>query len=93
MSEAPVESRCTPERLKVCKAYCCYIPFSLTDDEVKAGIVKWHPDYPYQRLSAGPDSRCFNLDPETLRCRIYQNRPSACRAFTCENLPPASPGV
>ena len=76
-------SYCTTERLSVCRAYCCHIPFQLTDAEVAAGIVKWHPDFPFAIMQVGPDGRCFHLDPETQRCMIYEQRPAACRAFDC----------
>jgi len=79
----PEQSYCTPERLAVCRAYCCHIPFHLTDEEVNAHIVRWHPDFPYHILQVGPDLRCFHLDPDTLRCTIYDDRPAACRAFDC----------
>ena len=77
------DSYCTPERLAACKAFCCHIPFHLTDAEVNEGVARWHPDFPHHILQVGPEERCFHLDPETLRCTIYAKRPAECRAFDC----------
>jgi len=74
---------CTPERLKICKAYCCHLGFQLTDEEAAGGLIEWEPDFPFHIKQVGPDNRCVHLDPETLRCRIYENRPRACRDFDC----------
>jgi len=78
---------CTPQMLLRCRAYCCHIGFQLTDEEARAGFAKWHPDFPYHILQVGREGRCVHLDPETLRCQIYENRPQACRNFDCRKLP------
>ena len=76
-------SHCTGERLAECRAYCCHIGFHLTDEEARSGFAKWHPDFPYHIVQAGAEGRCVHLDAATLGCRIYENRPQACRDFDC----------
>ena len=87
LASAGRASYCTEERLAVCGAYCCHIGFHLTVEEVRSGIAKWHPDFPYHILQAGDDGRCVHLDPVTLRCLIYADRPQACRNFDCRREP------
>ncbi len=77
------ESFCTDRMLSECGARCCHVGFHLADDEARAGHVRWHPDCPYHILQVGDQGRCFHLDPDTLRCLIYEKRPRTCRSFDC----------
>lgn len=69
-------------RLEICRAACCRLPFALTESEVRDGSLQWSIDHPFVR-SAGKDGYCVYLDRDTMKCTIYEQRPAVCRNFLC----------
>lgn len=70
------------DRLPVCKALCCKIPFALSKQDVEEGIVRWEFGRPYLIAHDG-DGYCVHLDRKSCRCTIYEQRPVPCRGFHC----------
>lgn len=70
------------ERISVCKAVCCRLPFALTRKEVESGIIRWEFARPYL-IAKGADGYCAHLDRDKITCSIHDNRPVSCRLFDC----------
>src|SRR3954447_22990395 len=69
--------------LRVCKAVCCRLRFPLSVEEVESGgPIKWDLGRPYFNRH-GEDGYCHQSEPETHACRIYDDRPSPCRQYSC----------
>jgi Fe-S-cluster containining protein len=71
-------------RIPLCKATCCRLPFALSRQDVREGIVRWDLGKPYL-IDQSPDGYCTHLDRCGRGCTIYENRPVPCRAFDCRN--------
>ena len=71
-------------RIPFCKVTCCRLPFALSRQDVREGIVRWNLGQPYL-IEQGPDGYCTHLDRCGRGCTIYQNRPVPCRAYDCRN--------
>jgi hypothetical protein len=70
-------------RYHACQAACCKLyRVVLTEGEERDGDLLWDLSSPYA-LPRGPDGRCANLDPDTLKCNVWQNRPHVCRRYHC----------
>jgi Fe-S-cluster containining protein len=64
-----------------CAAICCRLSVVLVEgDDVPAWLVAPQVNGPDQLLRA-PDGWCAALDRSTMRCSIYEQRPSTCRRF------------
>lgn len=74
------------ERLHICQAVCCKLEFALSAEEVEAGIAKWELGRPYF-IRRGNNCHCAHINPENLRCNIYEHRPSVCKKYSCANDP------
>lgn len=72
------------QKLPVCKAICCKMPFALSKQDVDEGIVRWDFKRPYA-IAHGEDGYCLHLDRETYRCTIHESRPVPCRGFDCRS--------
>jgi hypothetical protein len=70
------------KRIHFCGGACCRIPFALSKQDIREGIVRWDLGQPYL-IDHGDDGTCIHLDRHTLGCTIYANRPVPCRAFDC----------
>ena len=81
MAEQTVEIDCE-NRVHLCKAACCRLRFALSEQDVVEGVVNWNIAQPYLNRQR-PDGYCAHSDPATLRCGVYANRPSVCRAYDC----------
>jgi len=67
-----------------CGGACCvHFNVQLTLDEIHSGNFQWDVGDPY-RLERGPDGHCINLDLDTLRCRVWKDRPTVCRQYSCQ---------
>ena len=66
----------------VCRMACCRIPFALSKQDIREGIVNWSLGEPYL-IEHSTDGYCIHLDQETSGCTIYTNRSVPCRAFDC----------
>ena len=71
-------------RVHLCKAACCRLPFALSKQDIREGVVRWDLGEPYL-IDQGEDGYCTHLDRGTCGCTIYKNRPVPCRGFDCRN--------
>ena len=69
-------------RLHLCRAACCRLPFALSKEDVEEGVVRWDLGHPYFIARAASDT-CIHLDPEGRACGVYDHRPIPCRKYTC----------
>ncbi len=69
-------------RIHLCHAACCRLPFALSKQEVREGIVHWDLGQPYL-IAQGEDGYCCHLDRATRCCTVREHRPVPCRAFDC----------
>jgi hypothetical protein len=72
------------QRIELCKAACCRLPFALSLQDVREGRVKWDVGQPYMN-ARGPDGYCVHLDRCSGGCDIYVSRPIPCRGYDCRN--------
>ena len=64
-----------------CEAVCCRLTVVLMpDDHVPEWLVE-HDDHGMETLAKGEDGWCAALDPLTMRCTIYADRPGICRKY------------
>lgn len=75
------EIDCT-SRIHLCKAACCRLPFALSQQDVREGIVFWNLGQPYL-IEHGKDGYCTHMERDTCVCTIYEQRPVPCRGFDC----------
>jgi len=69
-------------RMHLCQAACCKLPFALSKQDVEEGIVRWDFSAPYL-IAHGPDGYCQHLDREKKCCSVYAQRPVPCRGYDC----------
>jgi hypothetical protein len=74
------------DRKEFCKAVCCTFVFALTKDEAQKKIIKWNPKRPYF-IARDNDGYCPHLDRESLRCKVWEERPERCRKYDCRKDP------
>ena len=68
--------------IPLCHATCCRLPFALSKQDVREGIVRWDLGQPYM-IDQGADGYCNHLDRSARACNIWNNRPVPCRGFDC----------
>ena len=71
-------------RLHLCKAACCRLPFALSKQDIQEGIVKWDLGQPYLN-ARDKEWYCVHMERGACHCRIYQHRPIPCRGYDCRN--------
>jgi hypothetical protein len=81
--ESEVEIDC-PSLIPLCQAACCKLPWALSKQDIREGIVRWELGRPYLNERRA-DGYCCHNDRETRLCTIRENRPVPCRAFDCRN--------
>jgi len=69
-------------RIHLCQAACCKLPFALSKQDVEEGIVRWDFSRPYL-IAHGPNGYCQHLDQEKKCCSVYAQRPIPCRGYDC----------
>jgi Fe-S-cluster containining protein len=69
-------------RIPLCKAACCRLPFALSKEDVKEGVVQWELGQPYMNLR-DDDGYCVHLDRCSGGCGVYEQRPIPCRGYDC----------
>jgi Fe-S-cluster containining protein len=69
-------------RIATCHARCCSLVFALTQDEARAGFVKYNPGRPYY-IARDADGFCAHLDRITGKCSVHDRRPLRCRKYSC----------
>lgn len=80
-SEAKIDCE---NRVHLCKAACCRLPFALSKQDVREGIVHWDLGQPYM-IAHGEDGYCDHLERGTFHCKVREQRPVPCRAYDCRN--------
>ncbi|MBX3159321.1 MAG: YkgJ family cysteine cluster protein [Deltaproteobacteria bacterium] len=71
-------------RQHACQSACCRLyRVNLTAEEVREGQVFWDLAVPYA-LPRRPNGDCVYLDPTTIKCTIWAQRPSVCRQYSCD---------
>jgi Fe-S-cluster containining protein len=71
-------------RWPLCHGRCCQFEFELTAEDVAQNKVRWEPSAPFI-IHHEEDNFCSHFDREGCGCTVYQDRPTTCRTFTCEN--------
>ena len=71
-------------RVHLCKAACCRLPFALSRQDVEEGVVRWNLGQPYL-IDQRADGYCAHLDRACMGCTIYEQRPVPCRGYDCRN--------
>lgn len=79
--EHEVEIDCAG-RVHLCRAACCRLPFALSKQDLREGVVRWDLGQPYL-ICQGKDGYCNHLDRATKSCTIHRQRPAPCRGFDC----------
>jgi hypothetical protein len=69
------------DRMPLCRAACCRLPFALSREDVQEGIVRWDLGQPYF-VAQRPDGCCVHLGDDR-RCTVYDQRPVPCRGYDC----------
>lgn len=69
-------------RLHLCKAACCRLPFALSKQDIHEGIVHWDLGQPYM-IAQEQNGYCTHLDQGSCACNIREYRPVPCRAYDC----------
>lgn len=71
-------------RIHLCRAACCRLPFALSKQDIREGVVHWDLGQPYL-IEQGDDGYCNHMARGSCRCTVYAQRPVPCRAFDCRN--------
>lgn len=71
-------------RVHLCRAACCRLPFALSRQDIREGVVRWNLGQPYL-IDQGGDGYCSHMDRDACQCTIYRQRPVPCRGFDCRN--------
>lgn len=69
-------------RVHLCQAACCRLPFALSKQDIREGIIHWDFGQPYI-IAQETDGYCTHLERDSCRCTVRQHRPVPCRAFDC----------
>jgi Fe-S-cluster containining protein len=69
-------------RLPLCRAACCKLPFALSKQDVYEGVVRWDLGQPYM-IAHSADGYCTHLERGNCHCTIREHRPLPCRAYDC----------
>jgi hypothetical protein len=69
-------------RVHLCRAACCRLPFALSKQDIREGIIHWNLGQPYLIAQNG-NGYCEHLEPATCACAVWAQRPVPCRAFDC----------
>lgn len=69
-------------RVHLCKATCCRLPFALSKQDLTEGVVHWNLGEPYL-INQSSDGYCSHLDRTRYNCTVHEYRPVPCRAFDC----------
>lgn len=69
-------------RVHLCKAACCRLPFALSKQDIREGIIHWDFGQPYI-IAQERDGYCTHLERGSCRCTVRENRPVPCRAYDC----------
>jgi Fe-S-cluster containining protein len=71
-------------RIEFCRASCCRLPFALSRQDIREGIIHWDLGQPYL-ISQERDGYCSHMDRGSCACKVREHRPVPCRAYDCRN--------
>ena len=69
-------------RVHLCQAACCKLPFALSKQDVHEGVIHWDLGQPYM-IAQGANGYCTHLESGARRCTVREQRPLPCRAYDC----------
>jgi hypothetical protein len=69
-------------RIHLCRASCCRLPFALSRQDIREGVIHWDLGQPYI-IEQTPDGYCTHLERPSCHCTVREQRPVACRAYDC----------
>ena len=69
-------------RVEFCHAACCRLPFALSKQDVREGIIQWDLGQPYL-IAHSEDGYCAHMDRGSCACTVRENRPVPCRGYDC----------
>ena len=69
-------------RVHLCRASCCRLPFALSKQDVQEGAVHWDLGQPYL-IAQDETGYCTHLDRGCNRCTVHERRPVPCRGYDC----------
>jgi hypothetical protein len=69
-------------RVHLCKAACCRLPFALSKQDIREGVIHWDLGQPYI-IAQEKDGYCTHLERGSCRCSVREHRPVPCRAYDC----------
>lgn len=72
------------KRVHLCKGSCCRLPFALSKQDIREGIVHWDLGQPYV-IEHNAEGYCTHMDCHTRACTIYAHRPAPCRGYDCRS--------
>ena len=81
--EARRRVRLRGPRAHLCHAACCRLPFALSHQDVREGIVRWEPGPAVRDRPGRATGIAAHMDRGMCACTIYANRPVPCRGFDC----------
>jgi Fe-S-cluster containining protein len=71
-------------RIELCRASCCRLPFALSRQDIREGIVHWDLGQPCL-IAQEKDGYCSHMDRGSCACTVREHRPVPCRAYDCRN--------
>jgi hypothetical protein len=69
-------------RVHLCRAACCRLPFALSKQDIREGVIHWDLGQPYI-IAQEKDGYCTHLERASCRCTVREQRPVPCRAYDC----------
>ncbi len=70
------------KRIHLCKAGCCRLPFALSKQDIREGVLHWDLGRPYI-ISQDKKGYCIHLQRGSFRCMVREYRAVPCRAYDC----------
>jgi len=69
-------------RVHLCRASCCRLPFALSKQDIREGVIHWDLGQPYI-IEQTPEGYCTHMEQPSCRCTVREQRPVPCRAYDC----------
>lgn len=69
-------------RIEACKAACCRLPFALSKQDIREGVLHWDLGQPYI-IAQNKNGYCTHLQEGSCQCTVRDKRPVPCRAYDC----------
>ena len=69
-------------RIHLCRASCCRLPFALSKQDIREGVIHWDLGQPYL-IAQTSEGYCTHLEQPSCHCTVRDQRPVPCRAYDC----------